>query len=112
MKQIWVRVNPFPSHMVLLMSVANTAWWCGAPANVWLSLGIFHNLAHLHMQIRGVKPKNPTSFSLSELGPSTVVKHQITDFPTYLRPWALAILAEPPKNRIFENSSERLPDCP
>ncbi len=93
MKQIWVRVDPFPYYMVLLMSVGNAAWWCSALANIWLSLGIFHNLAHLHMQIRGVKPKIPTGFSLSELGPITVVKHQIGGFLTYLRPWALANLA-------------------
>ncbi len=93
MKQIWVRVDPFPYYMVLLTSIAKTPWWCGALASVWLLPGIFHNLAHLHMQIRGVKPKIPTSFSLSELGPITVVKHQIGGFLTYLRPRALANLA-------------------
>ena len=92
------------------MSVANMAWWCGVLANVWLSLKIFRDLAHLHMQIRGVKPKNPTSFSLPEVGPSSVGKHKIGGFLTYLRPWAVTNFAEPPKNGNFKNSSERLPE--
>ncbi len=75
------------------MSVANTVWWCGALVNVWLSLIIFLDLAHLHMQINGVKSKIPTSFSLPEVGPGTVGKHKIDGFLTYLRPWAVTNFA-------------------
>ncbi len=87
------------------MSVVNAALWCGAPVNVWLSLRIFLDIAHLHMQIKGVKQKNPTSFSLSEVRPSTVYKPKIVAFLTHLRPWAVTNHLLPSKNGIFKNSS-------
>ena len=109
-EQIWVRVDPFLSYMVPLMGVANIAWWCGVLANVWLLLKFFCDLAHLHMQIRGIKPKNPTGFSLSEVGPTSVVNHRVGGFLIYWRPWAGSNLLQHPKNGILGNSSKRLPE--
>ncbi len=94
--------------MVSLMSVADIAWWCDVLANVWLLLRNFCDLAHLHMQIRAVKPKNPTGFSLSKVDPTSVVNCSIGGFPIYLRPWAGSYFAQPPKNGISGNSSKRL----
>ncbi len=94
--------------MVPLVSVADIACWCSVLANVWLLQRIFCDVAHLHMQIRGVKPKIPTGFSLSEVGPTSVIKHRIGGFLIYLRPWAGSHFAQPPTNGISENSSKRL----
>ena len=96
--------------MVPLMSVADKAWWCGVLANVWLLLRNFCYLAHLHMQIRGVKPKNPTGFSLSKVDPTSVVNCSIGGFLIYWRPWAGSNFVQPPKNGILENSSNRMPE--
>ena len=92
------------------MSVADIAWWCDVLANVWLLLRNFCDLAHLHMQITAVKPKNPTGFSLSKVDPTSVVNCSIGGFPIYLRPWAGSNFAQPPKNGISGNSSKRLPE--
>ncbi len=84
--------------MVPLMAVADKAWWCGVLAKVWLLLRNFCYLAHLHMQIRGVKPKNPTGFSLSKVDPTSVVNCSIGGFLIYWMPWAWSNFVQPPKN--------------
>ena len=96
--------------MVPLLGVANIAWWCGVLANVWLLLRNFCDLAHLHMQIRGVKLKNPTGFSLSKVDPTSVVNCSIGGFSIYWRPWAGSNFVQPLINGILGNSSKRLPE--